>query len=86
MSDLLPLNSEALRRQLMAPEPIQRARGLHAVECLLAQSGGRRARLATEAEKFVSRGLPFYLPEDAQYTEWVNRTVAYWERLQQTDD
>lgn len=83
MSDTLPLNADTLRRQLMAPEPIQRARGLHAVECALAQSGSQRARLATEAEKFISRGLPFYLPEAAQYTEWVDRTVGYWERLQQ---
>jgi hypothetical protein len=84
MSDS-PLNSDALRRQLMAPEPIQRARGLHAVERLLGQSDGRRDRLATEAEKFVSRGLPFYQPQDTQYGAWVNRTVTYWERLQQND-
>ncbi|MES2887969.1 MAG: hypothetical protein V4739_08135 [Pseudomonadota bacterium] len=77
-----PLNAASLRLQLMAPEPMQRARALHAVECMLAQTGEQRPRWASEAEKFVSRGLPFYQPQAAQYGEWVERTVTYWERLQ----
>lgn len=79
----VPLSADALRLQLMAPEPMQRARGLHALECVLAQSS--KKRLATEAEKLVARGLPFYQPLDAQYSEWVDLTVGYWERLQQSN-
>lgn len=78
----LPLNAESLRLQLMAPEPIQRARALHALECKLAQTGQNRPRWAGEAERFVSRGLPFYQPQATQYGEWVERTVTYWQRLQ----
>lgn len=71
-------DADALRDRLMSPEPMQRFSALHALE---REAAARSPRLASEVEKFSSRGVPFYSPEDAHYRSWVARAVDYWERV-----
>ena len=82
MNATTSLNAQSLRSHLMDPEPMQRVIGLHALECVAAQAESTHTRLAHEAQKFISRGIPFYQPHGGHYSEWVERTVSYWERLQ----
>ena len=58
-------DSQTLRAQLMAPNPMERAIALHALQ----------------AEKFAARGIPFYSPQDPHFREWVGKAVGYWEAL-----
>lgn len=76
------LDAAALRAQLMAADPMQRAMALHAIELELGSARGATVRaLAQEVEDFTARGIPFYAPDDGHFREWVARAVAYWERL-----
>jgi hypothetical protein len=76
------LDSNTLRDQLMARDPMQRFHALHAIELELEHAAApTQARLAGEVEKFAARGVPFYAPNDAHYRAWVGRAVAYWEKL-----
>jgi hypothetical protein len=77
------LDSAQLRDRLLAAEPMQRVAALHELECQV-QRGPRPAgsRLAQAVREFVARGMPFYSRADPHYLAWVDRAVAYWERLQ----
>lgn len=75
-------DAAALRAQLMAADPMQRARALHAIELELRHAAAPASRtFAKEVENFTARGLPFYAPQDRHFREWVARAVSYWERL-----
>lgn len=76
------LDAAALRTQLMAAEPMQRAMALHAIELELTRSHGATRAFAKEVENFTARGIPFYAPQDRHFCDWVARAVAYWEKLQ----
>ena len=72
-------SADALRAQLMAPDPMQRFMALHALE-VEAEHGGA-AKLAGQVEAFAARGVPYYAPQDPHYQAWVGRALAFWERL-----
>lgn len=72
-------DSSHLRERLMAPDPMQRAIGLHAIE-IEAERCARRG-LTQEASKFVARGIPYYALHDPHFNDWVGKAVSYWERL-----
>ncbi len=75
-------DSQALRAQLMAPNPMERAIALHALEVELERNrSGHRCAIAGQAEKFAARGIPFYSPQDPHFCEWVGKAVGYWEQL-----
>jgi hypothetical protein len=75
-------DAASLRQQLMAPDPMQRAMGLHALELEVSRcSGGARATLSQEAARFAARGIPYYALHDRHFQDWVGRAVSYWERL-----
>jgi hypothetical protein len=76
----MDVNAESLRAQLMARDPMQRMLALHALQ---QQAQQRAPRMLGEVERFASRGIPFYAPQDAHYLGWVQRAVGYWERTQQ---
>lgn len=85
-TDPLPLDAQALRAQLSDPQPMQRAIALHALELAIeANAQGPHARHATEAARFTARGIPFYQPDDAHFRAWVDRAVAHWLRLTDTE-
>ena len=71
--------AQALRAQLMAPEPIQRVNAMHALELELDET--LQDDVARELEEFAARGIPYYAPEDPHYREWVGKAVGYWEKL-----
>ncbi len=71
--------AQALRAQLMAPEPIQRVNAMLALELELDES--LQGDVARELEEFAARGIPYYAPEDPHYREWVGKAVGYWEKL-----
>lgn len=76
-------DAQRLREQLMAPDPMQRAMALHALEVEVercASSG--RDTLTQEASKFAARGIPYYALHDPHFQSWVGKAVAYWEKLQ----
>jgi hypothetical protein len=76
------LDTTALRAQLMAADPMQRAMALHAIELELTRSHAQPSRaLAREVEDFTARGIPFYAPQDRHFRDWVARAVSYWEKL-----
>jgi hypothetical protein len=76
------VDSDSLRAQLMAPDPMQRVIALHSLELELGQKTTvPDARLAGEVQKFAARGIPFYAPHGEHYRAWVHRVVDYWERL-----
>jgi len=76
-------DSSSLRARLMAPDPMQRAIGLHALEVEVERCACiRRGGLPHEASKFASRGIPYYAPSDPHFNDWVVKAVSYWERLQ----
>jgi hypothetical protein len=72
-------SAEALREQLMAPDPMQRVMALHRLE--QEAEHGKTSRLAGQVEAFASRGIPYYAPEDPHYQAWVSRALEYWQRL-----
>ena len=75
-------DSQALRAQLMAPNPMERAIALHALEVELERNrAGHRCAIAGQAEKFAARGIPFYSPQDPHFCEWVGKAVGSWEQL-----
>lgn len=72
----------ALRAQLMATDPMQRAMALHAIELELRRADAAASRaFAKEVENFTARGVPFYAPQDRHFRDWVSRAVSYWEKL-----
>ncbi|GEM_PF-1412495 len=75
------IDRDALRQQLQAPDPMQRAMALHALE-VQAERGAPRASLANEVAKFTERGIPYYALHDPYFCDWVSKAVSYWERLQ----
>lgn len=76
------LDAAALRAQLMAADPMQRAMALHAIELELGSGKTASTRaFAKEVEDFTARGIPFYAPQDRHFRDWVTRAVSYWERL-----
>ena len=72
-------NTDVLRAQLMARDPMQRFMALHALE--LEAGHGGAAKLAGQVEAFAARGVPYYAPHDPHYQAWVDRALALWERL-----
>lgn len=80
------IDSDTLRAQLMAPDPMQRVIALHSLELELGHKAALPdARLVGEVQKFTARGIPFYAPHGEHYRAWVIRVVDYWERLQSTN-
>ena len=75
----------SLRENLMAPNPMQRAIALHALEVELERKGAPRATLANEVAKFTARGIPFYSLRDPHFCDWVGKAVSYWQRLHAID-
>jgi len=80
--DACVTDSQSLRQQLMAPDPMQRALGLHALEveverCARATHG----TLTHEVTKFAARGIPYYALHDPHFQSWVGKAVSYWEKL-----
>ena len=70
---------DALRQQLRAPDPMQRAMALHALEVEVERSAPRP--LANEVMRFTERGIPYYALHDPHFCDWVSKAVSYWERL-----
>ncbi len=78
----LMLDADSLREQLMAPEPMQRARGLHALELEVEKLlPSQPSALVVAAQRFAARGIPYYQRQDRHFEQWVARAVSYWERL-----
>ena len=77
------IDCDVLRQQLRAPDPMQRAMALHALE-VEAERRGPRPSLANEVMRFTERGIPFYALHDPHFCDWVSKAVAYWERLRST--
>jgi len=75
------IDSQTLRRQLMAPNPMQRAIALHALEVEVERCAGPSPQLGNEVAKFVSRGIPFYALNDPHYCSWVGKAASYWDKL-----
>lgn len=73
-------DAQRLREQLMAPDPMQRAMALHALEIEVERRAGR-GTLTQEASKFTERGIPYYALHDPHFQSWVGKAVAYWEKL-----
>ena len=71
-------DTEALRDQLMARDPMQRVMALHAIEVEAVHCGG--PRLAGQVEAFAARGIPYYAPQTADYLAWVSRALDFWAR------
>lgn len=75
-------DAAALRAQLMATDPMQRAMALHSIELELKRGHAASSRaFAKEVENFTARGIPFYAPQDGHFRDWVSRAVSYWEKL-----
>jgi len=80
--DACVADAQTLRRQLMAPDPMQRALALHALEVELDRCAcERRGHLTQEISKFTARGIPYYALNDPHFQDWVGKAVSYWERL-----
>ena len=78
-------DSDSLRQQLMAADPMQRAIALHALEIEVERcASSSRASLGHEAARFAARGIPYYALHDPHFQDWVGKAVSYWERLQAT--
>jgi len=79
-------DSDTLRQQLMAPDPMQRAIALHALELELERAAAcSRLSLANEVAKFAARGIPFYALHDPHFCDWVGKAVSYWQKLRGAD-
>ena len=76
------IDCDALREQLLAPDPMQRVMALHALEVEVARGGPRP--LANEVMRFTERGIPYYALHDPHFCDWVSKAVSYWERLHST--
>lgn len=72
-------DSRSLREHLLAPDPMQRAIALHAIE-LEAERCPQRG-LTQEAARFTARGIPYYALHDPHFNDWVGKAVSYWERM-----
>ena len=72
-------DSQTLRQHLMAPDPMLRLLGLHALERELERHPA--GALINEIARFAARGIPYYSLSDPHFMEWVGKAVAYWERL-----
>jgi hypothetical protein len=79
--DACVTDSSSLRQQLMAPDPMQRAIGLHALEVEAERRAYTHRGLTQEASKFASRGIPYHALHDPHFNDWVGKAVSYWERL-----
>src|SRR5204863_9093583 len=71
------IDCDALREQLLAPDPMQRVMALHALEVEVARGGPRP--LANEVMRFTERGIPFYALHDPHFCDWVSKAVSYWQ-------
>ena len=65
---------DALRQQLRAPDPMQRAMALHALEVEVERGGPRP--LANEVLRFTERGIPYYALHDPHFCDWVSKAVV----------
>jgi hypothetical protein len=75
-------DSHSLRQRLTAPDPMQRALGLHALEVAVERCAGEgRGALPQQASRLAARGIPYYAPQDPHFQDWVGKVVSYWERL-----
>lgn len=82
-----PIDTDTLRHQLMAPEPMKRIVALHALEIALEPgASAARAAVAGAAARFAARGIPFYATHDPHYCAWVSKAVSLWQRLQDSAD
>ena len=80
--DACVTDSQSLRQQLMAPDPMQRAHALHALEIEIERRASEaRGTLTQEVTKFTARGIPYYALHDKHFQEWVGKAVSYWEKL-----
>ena len=76
------INSNSLREQLMAPDPMRRAMALHELEIEVQRcTEGVRGELAGEVSRFAARGIPYYALHDPYFQDWVGKVVSYWEKL-----
>jgi hypothetical protein len=78
-SQALAADTEHLRDQLMARDPMQRFMALHLLE--VQAESGTAAKLAGQVEAFAARGVPYYAPNDPHYQAWVGRALDFWRRL-----
>ena len=75
-------SDESLRKNLMAPDPMQRTLALHALEIAIERSADQATTgLVSEVACFTARGIPFYSLQDPHFCEWVGQAVLYWQRL-----
>lgn len=74
-------DSDMLRRQLMAPDLMQRVAALHSLELEAECACDQRPAVAHAAARFAARGIPFYALHDPHYKAWVGKAVDYWQRL-----
>ena len=83
--DACVTDSHSLRQQLTAPDPMQRAIGLHALEVEVERcAGATRPTLTHEVARFTARGIPYYALHDPHFQDWVGKAVSYWEKLHAT--
>lgn len=75
------IDAQALRQQLMAADPLQRAHALHALERAAQRATAARSVLGVQAGRFAARGIPYYALRDPHFCRWVGKAVSYWERL-----
>jgi hypothetical protein len=71
--------AQALRQQLMAPRAIERVHALHALEREL--QARPDSAVARELSDFTARGVPYFAPEDSHYLAWVDKAVAFLDKL-----
>jgi len=76
------VTASTLRQQLMAPDPMQRAMALHALEVEAERFQGVRPGLRGEASRLAARGIPYYALHDPHFQDWVGKVVSCWEKLQ----
>jgi hypothetical protein len=71
--------AQDFRADLLSPVAFHRVKALHALERQAEVIEG--TPLGRELIDFVSRGIPYYSLEDAQYQSWVDQAVKHWERV-----
>lgn len=83
--DHTPPDGDAFREQLMSRVPMHRIKALHALE-VEPEAGADAARIAAAgaASRFAARGIPFYSVDEPSFCAWVDKAVALWQRLQDT--
>lgn len=72
-------SSQELRAELMAAEAFTRVKALYALEC--AADLAPTPALARELNDFVARGVPYFCADDEHYLAWVDKAVAFWDRV-----